>query len=61
MQLKIEGMSCNHCVKRIEKALKENGAKNVKVEIGSASFEKLDEQTAISIIEDLGFSCFTNE
>ncbi len=61
MQLKIEGMHCPHCVKRIEKALKENGAKNIKVEIGLASFEKLDEKTAISIIEDLGFSCFTNE
>ena len=60
MQLKIDGMMCIHCVKRVEKALKENGAKKIKVEIGSASFENLDEKTATSIIENLGFSCFTN-
>ncbi len=60
MQLIIEGMHCMHCVKRVEKALKENGAKQIEVEIGKASFTNLDEKTAISIIEDLGFSCFTN-
>ena len=60
MQLKIEGMSCIHCVKRVEKALKENGAKKIKVEIGNASFENLDEKTAVSVIENLGFTCFTN-
>lgn len=60
MEIKIEGMHCPHCVKRVEKALKDNGAKEIKVEIGKASFSKLDEKTAISVIEDLGFSCFTN-
>ncbi len=61
MIIKIEGMSCVHCVKRVENALKENGAKKIKVEIGSAQFENLEKETAISIIEDLGFNCFTNE
>ena len=60
MEIKIEGMHCPHCVKRVEKALKDNGAKEIKVEIGKASFSELDEKTAISVIEDLGFSCFTN-
>ena len=46
MEIKIEGMHCPHCVKRIEKALKDNGAKEIKVEIGKASFSKLDEKTA---------------
>ena len=60
MTIKIEGMSCKHCVKRVENALKENGAKKIKVEIGYAEFENLEKQTAISIIENLGFNCFTN-
>ncbi len=55
MKVIIEGMSCMHCVKRVEKALTENGATNVKVEIGSAEFEGLKLETAVEIIEDLGF------
>lgn len=61
MEVKIEGMHCKHCVKRVENALKDNGAKKIKVEIGSASFENLEIEKAISIIEDLGFDCFTKE
>ncbi len=61
MIIKIEGMSCVHCVKRVENALKENGATNIKVEIGLAEFENLEKDKAISIIEDLGFDCFTND
>ena len=55
MLLKIDGMMCNHCVKRVEKALIENGATNVKVEIGTAEFSGIDEVKAKEIIEDLGF------
>ncbi len=61
MKIKIEGMSCNHCVKRVLNALTESGATNIKVEIGSCEFENLDINKAISIIEDLGFDCFTND
>ncbi len=61
MKVKIEGMSCIHCVKRVLNALTENGATDIKVEIGSAEFENLDVNKAISIIEDLGFDCFTND
>ncbi len=61
MEIKIEGMHCKHCVKRIENALKENGAKKIKVEIGLASFENLEKEKAVEIIEDLGFDCFTKD
>ncbi|MBO5927017.1 MAG: heavy-metal-associated domain-containing protein [Clostridia bacterium] len=57
MELKIENMSCMHCVKRVENALKEIKAKNIKVEIGKATFDGTDENLAISAIEDLGFNC----
>ncbi len=60
MKVKIEGMSCIHCIKRVSNALLDNGATNVKVEIGSAEFENLDATKAVTIIEDLGFDCFTN-
>lgn len=55
MKLEILGMMCNHCVKRVEKTLLENGATSVKVEIGTAEFENLDREKAVEIIEDLGF------
>ena len=55
MQLKILGMMCGHCVKRVENALKQAGATNVKVVIGKAEFDGIDESVAKEAIEDLGF------
>ena len=55
MKLEIIGMMCNHCVKRVENALIQAGATCVKVQIGSASFDGIDEKTAKDAIEDLGF------
>lgn len=55
MKLEILGMMCNHCVKRVEDALIQAGATDVKVQIGSADFEDIDEKTAKDAIEDLGF------
>jgi copper chaperone len=55
MKLNVLGMMCNHCVKRVENALKEAGATNLKVEIGSVEFDGIDENLAKETIEDLGF------
>lgn len=58
--LKVEGMSCNHCVKSVEGALKNIGAqgtvnleaKTVTVEYDAA---KLDEAALKSAIEEQGY------
>lgn len=58
--LKIEGMSCQHCVKRIEKAL--NALKGVQATVSlenkSAQLiikKAIDEKLIRSAIEDLGY------
>lgn len=57
MVLKIDGMKCIHCSNRVIKGLTDAGATNVIVsyEKGEASFDNLDREKAIEIIEDLGF------
>ena len=55
MVIKIKGMSCSHCVKRLENALLDGGAKNLKVKIGEAEFDGMTIEKATEIIEDLGF------
>jgi len=58
-EIKIEGMSCNHCVIAVESELREAGFENSKVEIGSAkvkydnSVEK--KKLIISAIEEAGY------
>ena len=60
MQITIDGMSCKHCVKAVEDALKEvPGIKNLKVEIGKASFDAqngFNEAQAKSVIDEAGYS-----
>lgn len=58
--VKIEGMSCQHCVKRIEKAL--NALKGVQATLSlenkSARLilkKEIDEKLIRSAIEDLGY------
>ena len=55
----IEGMSCNHCVKSLEKSFSLSGINEAKVEVGKAiiTFDEnaLDEKNIITIIEDNGF------
>lgn len=58
LQVKINGMSCNHCITNVKNNLEENGGKNVVVDLekklatweGDLTFEQAKE-----IIEDLGF------
>ncbi|CAM5779963.1 copper ion binding protein [Brevibacillus borstelensis] len=58
--LKVEGMSCNHCVNSIEKALKELGAAG-KVDLAAKTVEvsfdegKLTVDAIKEAIEDQGY------
>ena len=53
MTLKIDGMSCGHCVARVEKALNRLEGVNVrKVEIGSADIVYDPERTPFSNIRE---------
>ncbi len=56
MIIKIEGIKCNNCIKKIKEAFKKNGAKDVKVDFEGVEFENLQEKEAIEVIEDLGFN-----
>ena len=55
----IDGMSCNHCVLSVEKALIKLKPNHLKVEIGSAEVEfdenKITEQEIIDSIESEGY------
>ncbi len=58
--LKVEGMSCNHCVKSVEGALQNIGAKG-KVDLAAKTVtveydaSKLDEAALKNAIEDQGY------
>jgi copper chaperone CopZ len=55
----IDGMSCEHCVKRVEKTLNSiEGLKNVKVKIGLAEVETssdINDLVFKNSIEDIGY------
>ncbi len=58
--LKIEGMSCNHCVSSVNKALSSTEGVEVKnVEIGKAEVsydaDKVTHEQLVEAIEDIGF------
>lgn len=58
--LKVDGMSCNHCVNAIEKAMRDLGAQG-KVDLASKLVEvqydetKLSEQAIKEAIEEQGY------
>ncbi len=56
-KIEISGMSCKHCVARVENALKENGISGAEVGIGEvkADFGGLDNAAIKDMIESLGF------
>lgn len=60
-KISIEGMSCQHCVKRVENALKElSGVNSVKVDLTRKFAEieltkEIDNQAIISAIDDVGY------
>lgn len=56
----IEGMSCQHCVKRVEKALSSIGGVDAKVsleqKLAKINFKKdIKDQQIIDTINDLGY------
>lgn len=58
--IKIEGMSCNHCVSSVNKALSATEGVEVKnVEIGKAEIaydaDKVTHDQLVEAIEDIGF------
>ncbi len=58
LQVKIKGMSCEHCVSNVKENLEKAGAKNVRVnlDLGYASFDEgITLEVAKEIINDLGF------
>ncbi len=60
-KLKIDGMSCQHCVQAVKKALGEiKGVDSAEVEIGSASVKyddaKVTQKDLEAAVEKAGFS-----
>ncbi len=59
LKIYIEGMTCQHCVKRVLNALYSLGVENADVEIGEAdiSFDenKIDIEKIAKALEDAGY------
>ncbi len=58
-EIKVAGMSCGHCEASVKKALEENNASDVVVDLakGIVQFEGTLEKEKISeLLEDLGFT-----
>ncbi|TXR99984.1 copper resistance protein CopZ [Bacillus sp. SH7-1] len=62
LTLKVEGMSCGHCVNAIESSVKElNGVEQVKVQLAEGTVEVTIDSSAIklkdivAVIEDQGY------
>lgn len=59
--IQIEGMSCSHCAKKVELALKElEGVKSVKVSLEDKKAEmilvkEIDDEKIKEVIEDIGY------
>lgn len=60
-QLIIEGMSCGHCVNRVEKALRElNGVEKVEVDLSNKMAvieisETIEDAILNEVIDDVGY------
>lgn len=59
--IKIEGMSCQHCVKRVDAALKENfDASDVVVDLENnqatlTTTQVIDDQAIVEALDDVGY------
>lgn len=60
VEIKIEGMSCNHCVMAVKKELSKIGAESFEVEIGSAKVQydgsKLSQSAIENAITEAGYT-----
>jgi copper chaperone len=52
VELKIEGMSCNHCVMAVQKELSNIPVESFEVQIGSAKIEYNEEKINLEKIEN---------
>lgn len=52
-RFKVEGMSCQHCVKTIIKLFEKTGLKNFNVQIGLVEFEISENQDKSELIKSL--------
>lgn len=61
LQIEISGMTCNHCVQSISKAIEELGTRcqiNLSSKLAQVSYEEsLQPQQIIDAIENIGFDC----
>lgn len=57
--IKISGMTCNHCVKSVDEAIKQLPVEKYEVKIGSLYVEydpkKLTKEQIINAVEDSGY------
>lgn len=57
-ELKVDGMSCNHCVEAVSKALEKIGGRDISVDLDSAivklEIDQADDKI-VEAIEDIGF------
>jgi len=62
--IKISGMTCNHCVKSVDEAIKQLPVKKYEVKIGSLYVEydsdKLTKEQIIAAVEDIGYEIISN-
>ena len=60
LKLTIEGMSCDHCVHAVEKALSAPGVENRSVRVGSAELDydpgKVTPEALVAAIGEEGFA-----
>ncbi|EHM10311.1 copper chaperone [Thermanaerovibrio velox DSM 12556] len=66
MSIKVEDMSCGHCVDRISKALREAGVEDFTVDLSSKkvilqSDDRGSLETALEAIEEAGYDCREGE
>lgn len=57
---KVDGMSCNHCIKTLIKEFEKAGLKNFKVELGLIEIDLNENQITLeklkSIVEESGYN-----
>jgi copper chaperone len=62
--IKISGMTCNHCVKSVEEAIKQLPVEKYEVKIGSLyveyDSEKIIKEQIINAVEDIGYEITIN-
>ena len=60
LTLKIDGMGCEMCVKKVTEALTRDGVTDLDVKIGKATMKydetKVSEETLIAAVVDAGFT-----